>query len=551
NQVRAFTTASGIPTAVSGNPFTSGLTQAVHGLLHPSGFYLVADRSGNRVGVYRISGSGSATTLAAVSGSPFAAGGSFTNVLALNQAGTFLFAANGDSRNLTTFGINPTSGVLTALNTQPANTLGASGRLTGMAYLPTTSTPCPTITLSPAALPAGTVGAAYNQTVMASPAGNYNFSVTAGALPAGLSLNAATGALTGAPAAAGAFNFTITALSFGPCSGSQAYTLTINNPLPAVASISPTSATAATEGGANFALTVNGSGFVNSSVVRWNGADRPTTFVSPTQVTAQLPAADLATAGTASVTVFNPAPGGGASNSSSFTINNPTPAVAGVDPASAIAGGQSFTLMVNGSNFVNGSVVRWNGADRATTFVSGTKLSATIPASDIAAAGMANVTVFNSAPGGGVSMPASFTINNPPPTLAGLNPSSTIIGGAGFTLAVTGTGFVNSSVVRWNGGDRVTTFISATQLTAAITAADIAAAGAANVTVFNPAPGGGTSSALSFGIDNPAPVLTSLSPGSTTVGGAAFTLTVSGSSFINGSVVRWNGVNRATTFVSA
>ncbi|HMV86365.1 MAG TPA: putative Ig domain-containing protein [Blastocatellia bacterium] len=133
-QMRAFSTAAGIPSAVSGNPFTSGLTQTVYSVLHPNGFYLVADRSGNRVGVYQISGSGAATTLTAIAGSPFASGGTLTDVLALNQSGAFLFAANGSSRNLTTFSVNATTGVLTALGTQPADTLGTSGRLTGMGY---------------------------------------------------------------------------------------------------------------------------------------------------------------------------------------------------------------------------------------------------------------------------------------------------------------------------------------------------------------------------------------------------------------------------------
>jgi subtilisin len=89
---------------------------------------------------------------------------------------------------------------------------------------------CPTVTLSPTTLPGGTVGAAYNQTISASPAGgNYSFAVTAGALPAGLSLNAATGALTGTPTTAGTANFTITATGFGDCAGSQAYTLSIQS----------------------------------------------------------------------------------------------------------------------------------------------------------------------------------------------------------------------------------------------------------------------------------------------------------------------------------
>jgi 6-phosphogluconolactonase (cycloisomerase 2 family) len=254
-QVRVFTTPGGIPTAVTGNPFASGLTETDHGLLHPNGFYLVADRSSNRVGVYKINGTGSATTLAAVADSPFAAGGRLTDILALNQAGTFLFAANGDSRNLTSFRFNPSTGGLIPLNFQTANTLGTSGRLAGMAYL---ALPCPTIVLSPAPLPTGYVGTAYSQTVVASPFGNYNFAVTSGALPVGLSLNAATGAITGTPTTVGTVNFTITALSFGPCSGSQAYSMTIH-PACQTITIAPASLPDGT-GGTTYSQTLTASG---------------------------------------------------------------------------------------------------------------------------------------------------------------------------------------------------------------------------------------------------------------------------------------------------
>jgi hypothetical protein len=91
------------------------------------------------------------------------------------------------------------------------------------------------------------------------------------------------------------------------------------------------------------------------------------------------------------------------------------PTITSIDPTSAPAGGAGFTLMVNGTNFVANSVVRWNGADRATTFGSATQLTATILASDIVTAGTAQVTVFNPAPGGGTSNPQTFTISNPPP----------------------------------------------------------------------------------------------------------------------------------------
>jgi 6-phosphogluconolactonase (cycloisomerase 2 family) len=143
NQLRAYSTASGVPAGVTSNPFTAGLTTPVDGVVHPSGYYLVADRAGNQVGVYRITGAGMATQLTPVSSSPFASGGTLTNVLALNKDHDLLFAANGDSRNVTSFRIDPASGVLTALAMLPANAMGTAGELSGMAYTNPPAPPSP------------------------------------------------------------------------------------------------------------------------------------------------------------------------------------------------------------------------------------------------------------------------------------------------------------------------------------------------------------------------------------------------------------------------
>lgn len=134
--VRAFTTSSGIPTAVSGNPFTSGLSGGVQGILNPLGFYVVADRSASKVGVFQVAGSGSGTTLTAVAGSPFTTGGTFTDAVTQTSDGGVVVAANGISRNLTVFGVNGGTGSLTSLVVQPLNTLGLSGLLTGIAWAP-------------------------------------------------------------------------------------------------------------------------------------------------------------------------------------------------------------------------------------------------------------------------------------------------------------------------------------------------------------------------------------------------------------------------------
>lgn len=89
---------------------------------------------------------------------------------------------------------------------------------------------------------------------------------------------------------------------------------------------------------------------------------------------------------------------------------------------------------------------------------------------------------------------------NPIPTLSSLNPSGAVARGAGFTLTVTGTGFVNGSTIQWNGANRATTFIDKTRLSTAIPSSDIFAVGTASITVSNPAPGGGVSNTLPFSI---------------------------------------------------
>ncbi len=318
--------------------------------------------------------------------------------------------------------------------------------------------------------------------------------------------------------------------------------------VPAITSLAPSSTLA---GSAAFALTVNGTGFTSSSMVQWNGVDLTTTFIDSGQLSAAVPASDIALAGLANVSVLNPGGAGSVSNVVTFAINNPVPGTPALSPSSAAAGSAGFTLTANGSNFVSNSVMQWNGSARSTTFVNSTKLSAAIAASDVASAGTASVTVMSPGPGGGTSSAATFTINNPLPSVSSLSPSSVTAGASAFTLTVNGSNFVATSTVQWNGSARTTTYVNSGEITAAISAADVAVFGTVSVTVMNPAPGGGTSAGMTFTIANPVPAATSLSPTNTAVGGNSFTLTVRGSNFVNSSVVRWNGSNRGTTFVNS
>jgi hypothetical protein len=91
-----------------------------------------------------------------------------------------------------------------------------------------------------------------------------------------------------------------------------------DNPPPVAQSLSPASAT---HGGWNFVLNLQGKNFVPSSQVTWNGTSLAADYVSPTQLNVYVPAANLASPGTAKIIVTNPAPGGGSSTSLAFSIN--------------------------------------------------------------------------------------------------------------------------------------------------------------------------------------------------------------------------------------
>jgi hypothetical protein len=103
---------------------------------------------------------------------------------------------------------------------------------------------------------------------------------------------------------------------------------------PVASTLAPASAPA---GGADFTLTVTGSGFVAGSTVEWNGSPRSTTMASSTQLSATIYASDIATEGTAQVTVVNPGNGGGTSSSLTFTIGAPAPPPPPAAPVVTIA----------------------------------------------------------------------------------------------------------------------------------------------------------------------------------------------------------------------
>lgn len=322
------------------------------------------------------------------------------------------------------------------------------------------------------------------------------------------------------------------------------------NPTPDVRALLPAFAY---QGSNSTEITLTGSDFVASSVVRVNGANRPTTYVSRTELRAAFLSGDFASFGSLQVQVFNPAPGGGLSNTMLLEVVqpiNPAPTVTGVSPASVTAGASSATVTIQGTGFTGKTTVAVNGqAHTGTTLISPTSLQVTLTSSQLASARISTITVANPAPGGGIAS-TTVEIRSPAPTLSSLGTTQTEAGLPQLTLRVTGTGFLSTSVGRVNEAPRPTTYINSTTLDVVVQEGDLSTAGTLGITVVNPAPGGGTSASLSLQVVNGAPVLLELPSRGASAGRPGFSLTVHGRGFTSASVVRWNGTARPTQYVS-
>lgn len=143
--MRVYTLASGVPTAVTGSPFAFGETGfASTAKLHPNGNFLILP---NRTRAYvvsaSISGSGAATTISTVSGSPFGTSGSTSLAAVYDPAGSYFYVSNAGSRNISKFSVDPMTGGLSSLTVLPANTMGTTGSNSGIVYVPSATTSIP------------------------------------------------------------------------------------------------------------------------------------------------------------------------------------------------------------------------------------------------------------------------------------------------------------------------------------------------------------------------------------------------------------------------
>lgn len=297
------------------------------------------------------------------------------------------------------------------------------------------------VTLSPASLPNGTVAAGYSQTVTASGGtGPYSFAITAGALPAGLTLSSG-GALSGTPTAGGTFNFTVTATDSsafpGPFSGSRAYALTIAAPTIALAA---TSLAGGTTGQA-----------YSAAIAPASGGTAPYSYA----VTAgALPSGLTLNAGTGAVTGTPTAVG-----TFNFSITA-TDSSTGTGPYTAT---QSYAITVVDvppvANPVSITVAYGSGANPVTLNITGAAPTsvaiATAPANGTAIASGTSITyqpttgyagpdsfTYTATNSGGTSAPATVTVTVQDPVI-------TITASGGFSAT---TGSAYSQTFTWNGG---------------------------------------------------------------------------------------------------
>lgn len=173
------------------------------------------------------------------------------------------------------------------------------------------------------------------------------------------------------------------------------------NPAPTITGLAPQSANVGSVTG-ELLVTIRGDGFAPGVQARWNGANRPTTYVSPTELRVAIGAADLLTPGTAGIDVVNPAPGGGPSNVAAFTIgasgDKPVPAVSGAKLS--LGSGGALVITVSGRDFVAGATVRWNGQSFTPSSVNSNQIVFSVPPSALRSA---TLRVVNPGPGGGNS----------------------------------------------------------------------------------------------------------------------------------------------------
>lgn len=343
-------------------------------------------------------------------------------------------------------------------------------------------------------------------------------------------------------------------ITLAGCGGSGSKTVQTpvtpaNNPVPTISAISPTSVPA---GSATLTINVTGTGYVAATAATLNGTPLQTSYVSPTNLQATVPASSLAAGQIADLVLSNPGPGGGASAGAKLSIMSPTPSVTGVSPRS-IPQGADAVVTVSGNGFEANSVVLYNGSARPTTFVDGKTLKVALTANDVTSFGTGQISVYNPGPGGSTSTPTELVVAASTPTIQGVGPSSITANAAAtvpLSLYLYGSGFAANAKVQANGTFLPVTAQNGNYITASLAPSFFAAPGSIQIVVSNPGTPTVQSNAVTVSVVAPTVSLT-ITPNAAPAGSPDTTITLRGSGFTSSSVVKWNDIALATTFGSS
>ncbi len=177
-----------------------------------------------------------------------------------------------------------------------------------------------------------------------------------------------------------------------------------------------------------------------------------------------------------------------APNTWAVTALGDLPTLISLDPYTSSVAGPPFTLTVEGSALLSGTVVLWNGVALPTTFVDDEQLTAQIGAAQLDVAGAVTVTTLSPAPANFASNGLVFEVFAPLPQIAGIVPGSLRAGTPTTVLTIDGANFAAGAQVLWNGSPLPTTFVSGSRLTAQVDAVLLADGEEVGVAVRNQTP---------------------------------------------------------------
>lgn len=221
-------------------------------------------------------------------------------------------------------------------------------------------------------------------------------------------------------------------------------------------------------------------------------------------------------------------------------VNNPVPTITTLSAQSVILGSDDLSMTVTGTNFTSTTKISFGTDVLTPSSVGATTLAVVVPKALLTTAKIVPVTASNPTPGGGTSNAVNFTIGHPLPTLASFVATSTLLNSTGFTLEVDGHGFNSATRLHFGTDELTPASVTESHIAVPVPDALLTVARVVSVTASNPEPLGGTSNSVEFSVNNPIPVIASLSVDTAEVGlESDMALDITGSNFVSGAVVQF------------